>query len=695
MRKTKTIIALLIIIGMIFAYVPFKAFANNPETYEVIFTSNAEHIITATGNAGELMVNGQVITLQDTNQNGVGVVNIVNEGTEARITVPVNTTTQLNFNTADKFDVFYNGQNYVMGTTFTYQDSNNGQIFVAIQDHVNQPQPGDGDGEEQNNQNLPNPNTIANITVTGGEGGYNVKRYDPEQNQEFNEFISYKKSYVNARIAINGYGVWLPEGDENAPESTTVNDFNYYYSADDYAGTENEGKVKITIGSLFLMKAVGTFKINNVSYNVSDFINYTNRENWLDHYEGQCVSFDVYVDKADAYNIELNLEEGDETTCFIGNFLWTADPNQEFELDPDGNPIKDENGEPRKNDNYIGHSKLQLAKISYQRNGHTVTVDFTKQADLDATNEGEREVGPGNYYQGYTDGDFEYGYLTKQNNKNVNFDDGSLVVPEGATVTMKIVPDYGYQVTSFGVNGNAIITGDNISEFSFVIEKGNFHLGAEVTKVDDKVKSTIDGIKGGTITMAEGEIDSGSVMLSVADAEPTAEKAEEFNENTPEGYEVAGFMDISLAQVFYKGSEDDVWTIEKEDLNKSAKIELELEEDIDPENSVLVHNVHDGEKFETVEFEYDATTKKMSFDADSFSKYAFAVKTEANPTTNTTSETKTEEVAEEATEESTEATTKASNPFTGDNIVKFVTAFAIASLAFYVFRKNNQKTSKH
>ena len=577
-------------------------------------------------------------------------------------------------------------------------------------------------------------NESADVTVTGGYGGFNRTYYDPAQNKDVERYVSYKEYYINARIAINDCGFEIPdrapatstatatatsqESDE-IPECATIEDVRYNYSANDYAGTENEGKVKITLGSLFTDKLVDTFTINGDVYNVSDFINYANREDWLNHYDGQMVSFDVYVDKADDYNIEVNVEPSDASSCFIGNFLWTGDPNQEYQKDPDGNDIVNpETGEKEKNDNYIGHSKLQLVKVEYKRNGEDVVRDFSNETTVDTLDQGEREIGPGRYYHNFGDGDLEYGYQTKENNQAVDYDDGSLVVPEGATVTMKIVPDYGYQVTSFGINGQNVITGDNISEFTFKIEKGNFHLGAEVTKVDNKVNSSVDSVKSGKVDLSENTLDSGTAVLSVNEADITDEKKAQFEASLPEGYEIDGFADISLAQVFYKGTEDDVWSVEKDELDGMATITLGLSEDIDPENTILLHNVHNGEEIKKVDFTYNKDTKELTFDENGFSNFAIAKKegtttdsstssttdnskettTDSSKTTTTTNDSK-----ENATETSNDATVeetktenkKDGNPTTGDYIVRFVTAFAVAGLVFYVVRKNNTKVSKH
>lgn len=52
---------------------------------------------------------------------------------------------------------------------------------------------------------------------------------------------------------------------------------------------------------------------------------------------GQDVPFDITVPKADEYNIVINIEPATEDDLWMGNFLWTADPNQEHVTDREGN----------------------------------------------------------------------------------------------------------------------------------------------------------------------------------------------------------------------------------------------------------------------------------------------------------------------------------------------------------------------
>ena len=194
-------------------------------------------------------------------------------------------------------------------------------------------------------------------------------------------------------------------------------------------------------------------------------------------------------------------------------------------------------------------------------------------------------------------------------------------------VTLQIIPEYGYQVKYLSSNGFALTAGDDISTFTFEVGKGNFHLGAEVVPVADEVITTSESVKTGNIEIDSNEISNGSVRLSVDDVKINDEKKLEF-EKQAEGYTVSNYLNISLNQVLFKGTADDVWSNELEDLSKEALISLQLSEDIDPENTVIVHNIHDGKDYEVIKIEkYDSATKTITFKTKSFSNYAIATKT--------------------------------------------------------------------
>lgn len=62
-------------------------------------------------------------------------------------------------------------------------------------------------------------------------------------------------------------------------------------------------------------------------------------------------------------------------------------------------------------------------------------------------------------------------------------DAGSAVLPSGAELTVALIPEYGYQLISFGINGGTFETGDEVGVYTFTIPRGNFHLGAHFAQI--------------------------------------------------------------------------------------------------------------------------------------------------------------------------------------------------------------------
>ena len=409
---------------------------------------------------------------------------------------------------------------------------------------------------------LPQGNTTATVTVTS--------------NSEL------EGTYGYTRLGINGYAIVLdiPEDYREGDPLPEVSEAEVTYLYDE----ENDnGKVTLNFASLFIHKYIGTITVNDEVYNIEDYIDYTDRTDWLDHYSRQMVGFDIEVDWAENYDIVINLTEAEGKDQYIGNFLWTIDPDE------------------KESDDYIGNSRLELVKVVYW-------MDF---------GEGEEEIV-------VLEEDLDRDPYIEYDPEGMV---GSLVVPEGALCTMRIIPDYGYQVTSFGVNGQDIITGEAISEFSFPIHKGNFHLGAQVTKVDDKVDTKSEKVQSGSIELGKGEIDSGTVVLSVNDINPEKAKIEEF-EKAAGDYEIYSYLDIDLDQVIYKGTAEDVWSNRIHNLSNEATITLKLEEGVNGNDIIIVHNIDDGDEYEVIEItSYDPETNTITFKTKSFSNYAIATKT--------------------------------------------------------------------
>ncbi len=475
-----------------------------------------------------------------------------------------------------------------------------------------------GNGGGDNPQPAGNSNAVINLSGTDGSWQVNpMVRENYDTVSEEGCSAPYKDYAYTVSVSING-------GEMTKGASQYNKDDKSYY-ATEFASqniTYNREDGDTTVDIKFITNwanRIESVKINGTSYNIP--LNYDDRNSWLNAFGGQGIGFTIKnvpvptpldANNREVYNIEVKVRPITEEECFIGNFLWSNDDRMDPEV----------SGEY--NDMYIGHSNLELISITYDDGKDEKTVNYEDLLDEDGN-----ETIP--FIHQNTAISFETGIEMSE-----------MVVPEGSWVTMKIETKYGYQVKSFNLNGNDVRLGDT-SVFSFRIGKGNFHIGAHVEKQEDEAKVKDDAVSEAAVELADGTLDTGSARLEVADADvSTAKKAEFESEADEAGYEIESYLDLSLNQVFYKGTgnSDDVWANPMNDLDNPATISLALSDDIDPEDVVIIHNIHNGNEFEVIETEYIEEYNAISFETDSFSDFAIATKTE-EPTTPTKPDTPT------------------------------------------------------
>ena len=362
----------------------------------------------------------------------------------------------------------------------------------------------------------------------------------------------------------------------NGNDGDTFDNVSYHYDGNGYVDFYFD---------CFINERYTSLKINGVDYysQLPTPDTPEGREALLAACKGQINEFKIIsVPYSESYAIESSvkwLDDTDKDYMVVGNFLWTyTDQNQ--------------------GDDYIDHGRMELLNVNYN--------------DED-----------------YSPDDLNNPGTAKDWSQDEN--GGSAVLPVGAVVTVKLVPDYGYQLTSFGINGGNFGTGDEQSTFTFEIRPGNAHLGAHFTHVEDKVSSEADFVSEGNIQLGENEINTGSVVLSVGNA------AEDVNEDgfqnalaqneEREEYEIASVLDINLNQVIYKGTEDpdNVWSNGMTELHNDATITLKLNEEYT--NAVIVHETHEGD-YEVIDTTYNPEDGTITFKTDSFSNYAVAVVSE-------------------------------------------------------------------
>ena len=215
---------------------------------------------------------------------------------------------------------------------------------------------------------------------------------------------------------------------------------------------------------------------------------------------------------------------------------------------------------------------------------------------------------------------------------------GWIKTKAGYRVVFEFIPEYGYQLTSIMINEQPVDATGVMNRFEFIMpEGGNIHFAATFSKVDDVVSSSSSKVSSGTVDLGNN-LSNGTARLNVSDVELSDDKIKGF-EKAASGYTVSNYLNIDLYNVFYKGKNDanDVWSNQIEDLDEEATISFVLEEGIDANEIVIVHNVHDGDDFEIIPIEsYDPVTRTVTFKTKSFSNYAIGTKGTKNAKTGDT-----------------------------------------------------------
>lgn len=364
-------------------------------------------------------------------------------------------------------------------------------------------------------------------------------------------------------------------------ERLTINDKDFDFSKNQISYEYNgSGTVKVTMETFATLAYITSVNINGTPYAVptatADILN-------LAAEDGQVFRYTFNnVPKADSYTIATTTTR----STIFGGFSWSY-------KDVDKNE-----------DNYVGNGYLEIQEVEY--NG----TKYTGEAAIIAAN---------------------LPYLRL--NRTPENDYGEIMLPTGSKVTLKLIPNAGYQLTSFTVNGGEFEAQEEVGTYIFTSESGNFHLGAHFTKVADAVKADdADAVTSGSITLGNGELDNGTARLEVKNAEGLEPADIENFEGNAEGYNLKTILDIKLFNTIYKGTASESWDNQLDELNHEATITLKLDPSVDGNDVIIVHEKHDG-TYEVIPTVYDPVNHTITFKTSSFSNYAIATRTIASPNT--------------------------------------------------------------
>ncbi len=248
-----------------------------------------------------------------------------------------------------------------------------------------------------------------------------------------------------------------------------------------------------------------------------------------------------------------------------------------------------------------------------------------------------------------------------------------LIVP-GSEITLRVTPEYGYQLDSITINGQSLTPLADTSTYTYTMPDANVHICGIFTKTEDQTELKTDKVKNASIQLAENEITSGNSRLTIQDAVLTQQQQDAF-EKAAGDYQIIGYFDIKLAQILYKNSAANLWVNDIAALKNPAKVSLQLGTDLEVEGNdlIVIHENSDG-TYEVLSASFDSATKTVMFQTKGFSNYAVAYKKSETTTEDSTKETTTESTTEDPSKTTTKDTTEATkdavtaSPKTGDDM---------------------------
>lgn len=401
------------------------------------------------------------------------------------------------------------------------------------------------------------------------------------------------------------------DGDMRPPNATGVSTTNPVPITYDY---DNSGTVRFECNISNASTKITSFKINDAEYasefpqTDSDFLSDVRNAGGASHMA--TVSFDV--PHSPNYEIEIIAEPND----LMGGIGWNYLPEETI------------SGEKR--EECIAHGTLTFIKGEYDG------ITYESLAEWNSA----RYKGTGQVFA-WLDG-------------NKNYSDekdawGSASFPKGAKITMKLVPDEGYQLIS--LYGDENVQPENEPGVYTITMTGgmNSHLMATFVSVEDYVKVSASAVTSGNVSNLENTFGEGTMKLNVDNADVSGESISAFEAKAAEEEaEIKEYIDINLANTIYKATDnpDDAWDRAVTELSNPASITLELSNDYSGENIIIIHE-HDGQ-YETIPVTYDSKNNSISFEVAAFSNYAIAT---VNPEETDPSDEPTEDPSDEPTED--------------------------------------------
>lgn len=196
---------------------------------------------------------------------------------------------------------------------------------------------------------------------------------------------------------------------------------------------------------------------------------------------------------------------------------------------------------------------------------------------------------------------------------------GHLAVKRDDVVTIKLIPDYGYQLSGASINGVKLEALDNqVSTFTFTMPDTNVHFKGIFKQTQDEINTSGTKVSSASVENGANAAPSGNLRLTVADSNEDTTNALAQVENAVS----AEAVNLTLDQIVSKGNGTN-WETPVTQFGQPVKMNLKVA-DYDTAAGYAVVREHDGNltKLPTSVSE-DGT---LTFETNQFSTY-FIVKT--------------------------------------------------------------------
>lgn len=195
---------------------------------------------------------------------------------------------------------------------------------------------------------------------------------------------------------------------------------------------------------------------------------------------------------------------------------------------------------------------------------------------------------------------------------------GHLAVKRDDVVTIKLIPDYGYQLSGASINGVTLAPQTEVSTFTFKMTDTNVHFKGIFTQTSDEINTSATKVSSASFENGANAAPSGNLRLTVADSneDTTNALAQVANAVSAEA------VNLTLDQIVSKGNGTN-WETPVTQFSQPVKMKLKVA-DYDTAAGYEVVREHNGNLTKlTTSVSEDGT---LTFETNQFSTY-FIVKT--------------------------------------------------------------------